>query len=105
MPVRGPDEELDFLRRQVFTTRNIRGSRLLDVAMGGLNYQIEHHLFPSMPGPTLRRAQPLVQAFCAAGGLPYRESSLSSSCAQVLRHLDRVGATVRSAAPTEQEKS
>jgi fatty acid desaturase len=105
MPLLGPDEDLDFLRRQVLTTRNIRGSRLLDVAMGGLNYQIEHHLFPSMPGPTLRRARPLVQAFCAARGLPYRESSLSSSYAQVLRYLDRVGATVKSAAPTERQKS
>jgi hypothetical protein len=36
----------------------IRGDaqQLVDFALGGLNYQIEHHLFPSMPRPSLRRA-------------------------------------------------
>ena len=104
MPLLRPDEELDFLRRQVLTSRNIRGSHWLDVAMGGLNYQIEHHLFPSMPGPTLRRAQPLVRAFCAAHGLPYHESTLITSYAQVLRYLHSIGATIRSAITKQQEK-
>jgi len=93
MPQLGPDEELDFLRRQVLTSRNIRGSCWLDVAMGALNYQIEHHLFPSMPSPTLRHAQPLVRAFCAAHDLPYHESKLTGSYAQVLRYLHNVGAS------------
>jgi fatty acid desaturase len=92
MPVLHGDEELDFLRRQVLTSRNIRGGRWLDLAMGGLNYQIEHHLFPSMPSPTLRRAQPLVQAFCHRHELAYHESTLSGSYAQVLRYLHNVGA-------------
>lgn len=47
--------ELDFLRRQVLTSRNVDGGALTDVFMGGLNYQIEHHLFPSMPTPPWRR--------------------------------------------------
>ena len=55
MPVVGQDEKVDFLRRQVLTSRNIRGSLLTDLALGGLNYQIEHHLFPSMPRPRLRQ--------------------------------------------------
>jgi hypothetical protein len=46
------------------------------VFMGGLNYQIEHHLFPSMARPHLRRAQPLVAAYCAAQGVPYTQTSL-----------------------------
>src|SRR5690606_19935359 len=45
-------------------SRNIRGTRILDTAMGGLNYQIEHHLFPSMPRPNLRRAAPIVAEYC-----------------------------------------
>ena len=56
MPVVGKDEKVDFLRRQVLTSRNIRGSLLTDLALGGLNHQIEHHLFPSMPRPSLRHA-------------------------------------------------
>jgi len=39
MPVVGEDEKVDFLRRQVLTSRNIRGSWLTDLALGGLNYQ------------------------------------------------------------------
>ena len=70
MPVVGEDEKVDFLRRQVLTSRNIRGSMLTDLALGGLNYQIEHHLFPSMPRPSLRHAQAPVQAFCAQRGIP-----------------------------------
>ena len=57
MPVLGEDEKIDFLRRQVITSRNIRGGWFTDFALGGLNYQIEHHLFPSMPRPSLRHAQ------------------------------------------------
>jgi Fatty acid desaturase len=63
MPILSRDDDSDFLRRQVLTARNVRGGRLTDLLLGGLNYQIEHHLFPSMPRPSLRRAQPLVHAY------------------------------------------
>jgi fatty acid desaturase len=46
--------------------------------LGGLNFQIEHHLFPSMP-PNLRRSQALIAAFCQQQGLPYCQSSLAGS--------------------------
>ena len=91
MPVLGEDEKLDFLRRQVLTSRNIRGGRLTDLALGGLNYQIEHHLFPSMPRPSLRRARAPVRAFCASRNIPYCETGLLASYSQVLRHLYLVG--------------
>lgn len=81
----------DFLRRQVLTSRNVHGGLLTDAALGGLNYQIEHHLFPSMPRPNLRRAQPLVAAFCAEIGVPYCQTSLLGSYTQALRHLQTVG--------------
>ncbi len=42
------DSDLDFLRAQVLTSRNIRGNRVTDFWYGSLNYQVEHHLFPSM---------------------------------------------------------
>ena len=91
MPVLEAGDRTDFLRRQVLTSRNVRGGWLTDAALGGLNYQIEHHLFPSMPRPSLRRAQPLVAAFCADRGLPYCQTSLLGSYAQALRHLSSVG--------------
>jgi fatty acid desaturase len=91
MPMPSNDDNLDFLRRQVLTSRNVRGGLLVDLAMGGLNYQIEHHLFPSMPRSNLRRAQPLVRAFCAERSVPYLESTLLGSYGQTLRHLRTVG--------------
>ena len=95
MPVLGEDEKIDFLRRQVITSRNIRGGWLTDFAPGGLNYQIEHHLFPSMPRPSLRHAQEPVRAFCDAHGVAYHETDLIASYAQVLRHLNTVGGSLR----------
>jgi len=91
MPVMSEDEKVDFLRRQVLTSRNVRGGLLTDFALGGLNYQVEHHLFPSMPRPSLRHAQAPVRAFCARRGIPYSETGLLASYAQVLRHLHTTG--------------
>jgi fatty acid desaturase len=98
MPTLTEADQLDFVRRQVLTSRNVRGSRLVDWLLGGLNYQIEHHLFPNMPRPSLRHAQPLVRAFCAQHDLAYVEASLVGSYAQAVRHLHAVGAPLRPAA-------
>jgi fatty acid desaturase len=98
MPVLAASDKTDFLRRQVLTSRNVRGGWLTDLAMGGLNYQIEHHLFPSMPRPSLRRSRPLVAAFCAEHGVPYRETTLLGSYAQALRHLHATGKLTRTGA-------
>src|ERR1700754_2528929 len=84
MPILARDDDSDFLRRQVLTSRKVRGGRRLDGMLGGLNYQIEHHLFPSMPRPALRHAQALVRAHCAAHGLPYLETGLFDSDGQGL---------------------
>ncbi|MBQ0906546.1 acyl-CoA desaturase [Micromonospora sp. U21] len=91
MPILGAEDNLDYLRRQVVTSRNVRGGRFLDTVFGGLNYQIEHHLFPNMPCPNLRRARPLIQRFCAKHDVDYHETSLGRSWAEGLRHLREVG--------------
>ena len=99
------DDESDFLRRQAVTSRNIRGGRITDLVFGGLNYQIEHHLFPSMPRPNLRRSQPLIRAFCQAHAVDYRETSILGSYGEALRHLHAVGAPLRSpSAPQDQAR-
>jgi fatty acid desaturase len=95
MPILSASDRSDFLRRQVLTSRNVRGGWLTDLALGGLNYQIEHHLFPSMPRPALRRSQPLIMEYCRQRGLPYCEASLVGSYAQALRHLSAVGRSGR----------
>jgi fatty acid desaturase len=94
-----PTGRLDFLRKQVITSRNVRGGRLTDgllhLALGGLNHQIEHHLFPSMPTPNLRKARPVVREFCAEIGVPYHETSLWRSWAEALGQLREAGAPLR----------
>jgi fatty acid desaturase len=94
MPILRREDDHDFLRRQVLTSRNVRGGWFTDLALGGLNYQIEHHLFPSMPRPSLSRSQPLIREFCQQQGLPYCQASLVGSYAQALRYLHAVGTQV-----------
>ena len=87
MPIIESATAAGFARRQVVTARNIRGGRLTTFLLGGLNYQIEHHLFPSMPRPNLRRVQGLVRDFCAATDLGYSEESFVESFRQIIQHL------------------
>ena len=97
MPVLSRADEADPFLRQVLTSRNIRGGPVVDWALGGLNYQIEHHLFPSMPRANLPKAQVIVRALCERDAVPYIEASARSSYADVLRHLHAVGAPLRAA--------
>lgn len=91
MPMNVRENELGFLPRQVLTTRNVTGTRFNEILLGGLNFQIEHHLFPTMPRGSLRRARPLVRRHLAEQGLPYHETSLIGCYRLALGHLDRVG--------------
>jgi fatty acid desaturase len=91
MPPLEAADNADYLRRQVLTSRNVRGHWLTDFMLGGLNYQIEHHLFPSMPRGNLRHSQQMVRRFCEVHHVSYLETDLINSYAQALRHLDAVG--------------
>jgi fatty acid desaturase len=95
MPPLTSDQAADPLLRQVLTSRNVRGGPAVDFALGGLNLQIEHHLFPSMPRPNLRRAQPIIERHCQARGISYTQASLWESFAIGLRHMHQVGAPLR----------
>ena len=95
MPIVPADVKLDFLSKQVRTSRNIAGGWWATALMGGLNYQIEHHLFPSMPRPNLRAARALVREHCRTHDVPYTETSLLRSYAIVVGYLNRVGLAAR----------
>ncbi|WP_405059480.1 acyl-CoA desaturase [Kribbella sp. NBC_01505] len=86
------------LEKQVRTSRNVHGNLVTDWLMGGLNYQIEHHLFPNMPRANLRRAQGAVRAYCERVGVPYLSTNIIESYAQGLRHMHEVGRQLRSPA-------
>jgi fatty acid desaturase len=89
------DSKLDFLSKQVLTSRNIRGGWFMNILMGGLNFQTEHHLFPSMPRPHLIRTAVIVREHCANVGIPYTETTLAHSYLLVVNYLNRVGLAAR----------
>ncbi|OYN87501.1 fatty acid desaturase family protein [Parenemella sanctibonifatiensis] len=90
-PTVGPDVKIDFLRRQVLMSRNISGGPVVSFLMGGLNHQIEHHLFPSMSRPNLARVVPIVKDFCREQGIDYHATTLWQGYVEVARHIDEVG--------------
>jgi len=95
MPVIARDSKLDFFSKQVRTSRNVRGGWWATALLGGLNYQVEHHLFPSMPRPHLAHARQLVREHCRTLDVPYTETSLWRSYAIVVRYLNEVGLAAR----------
>ena len=90
MPMVPEGERWGFLRTQIVTARNVRSPLLLAWFFGGLNYQIEHHLFPTMPRHNLRKARPFVKALCAEAGLPYVEEGVVASYRGSFGHLSNV---------------
>jgi fatty acid desaturase len=73
MPVWARGARLTFLERQVLSSRNVAPGPLWDFLFGGLNYQVEHHLFPTMPRVNFGRARAIVRPFCEGLGLEYCE--------------------------------
>ena len=100
-PMVRADAPFDFLYLQVLTARNVRGGPLRDLLYGGLNYQIEHHLFPSMPRNRLPDAARIVEPYCAAHGIPYYETGVVEGYREILRSMHRVSAPLRGPNPGE----
>ncbi|MCF3960242.1 fatty acid desaturase family protein [Streptomyces fuscigenes] len=95
MPIFSREDRPDFLRRQVLTSRNVNGGRITDLVLGGLNHQIEHHLFPSMPSPNLRKARPIVRRYCRELDVEYTETGSVASYRMALTSLHQAGAPLR----------
>ena len=95
MPIIAPDAKLDFFSKQVRTSRNVAGGWWATWLMGGLNYQVEHHLFPSMSRLHLAQAREVVRDYCETHDVPYTETSLWRSYAIVIDYLNRVGLAAR----------
>lgn len=87
MAIIDKDDPVDFFRRQVLTTRNLKPNAVTDYLYGGLNYQVEHHLFPNIPRNNLGEARRIVKAFCRDRSIPYYETGFWRSYAEVVRSL------------------
>jgi fatty acid desaturase len=94
MPVFPYSHKGDFLQQQVITSRNIKPPHGFDFLFGGLHLQIEHHLFPSMARNQLHLVQPIVRAFCAENGLPYRETPFLACYGEIFRHMWGISRTM-----------
>lgn len=92
-PRRGPHFETHQLR----TTVNIRHElpvlgRFTRWLMGGLDYQIEHHLAPGLPHTTYRLIAPRLEAACRERGVDYRvHPSLAAAVGSHARWLRQMG--------------
>ena len=95
MPMIDDASRMDYLREQVLTARNVTAHPVIDFLYGGLNYQIEHHLFPAMARNRLSAAQPIVAAFCAERGVDYAVAGPLQGILEPLRHLHAVSAPLR----------
>ena len=82
--------EVSFLEQQITTSRNITPGWFTDFAYIGLNYQIEHHLFPNCPRNKLKRITPYILAICQQTGLPYTETGVLESNRIVVATLNDV---------------
>jgi fatty acid desaturase/predicted heme/steroid binding protein len=85
----------DFWKLQVTTTRNITGGHgipqaFVDWFCGGLQYQVDHHLFPGLPRHNLKKTHALVESFCKEWGVKYHEADMVDGTFEVLACLDRV---------------
>jgi fatty acid desaturase len=96
MAIVSKDSPVDFFHRQVLTTRNVKPNFVIDYLYGGLNYQIEHHLFPNIPRNKLGEARGIVKAFCSERAIPYYETGVVRSYLEVIRYLSRVVEPLRS---------
>ncbi len=95
MPIIPAGSKLDFFTKQVLTSRNIRGGFWASVLYGGLNYQVEHHLFPSMARVHLAKTRRIVREHCRTLGVAYTETSIPRAYAEVVSYLNHVGRFAR----------
>lgn len=99
MPILESDTEVGFLHQQILTSRNVFANPVTDFWYGGLNYQIEHHLFPRMPRNKLKDAQPIIKDFCRDHDISFHETGVLQSYREILSHLHKVGAPLRKTQP------
>ncbi|XP_060626612.2 acyl-CoA (8-3)-desaturase-like isoform X1 [Anolis sagrei] len=85
------DQNLDWVSTQLTATCNVDQSWFNDWYTGHLNFQIEHHLFPTMPRHNYWKVAPLVKSLCAKHGVKYQCKSLFTAFADILRSLKASG--------------
>jgi len=86
---------VDFMREQILTARNIRPNPITDYYYGHLNYQIEHHLFPTLQRQHMKKARKIIKQFCKEKGIDYYETGILQSYREILQHMHKISLCVR----------
>ncbi len=87
-----PSEEdyPDFWTLQVTTTRNVFSTYFADWFCGGLQHQVEHHLFPTLPRHNLGEANRIVKRMCKEHGVSYHETTMWEGTKEVFSFLKQM---------------
>ncbi|XP_058011619.1 acyl-CoA (8-3)-desaturase-like isoform X3 [Ahaetulla prasina] len=85
------DKNMDWFSTQLQATCNVNQSFFNDWVTGHLNFQIEHHLFPTMPRHNFWKVAPLVKLMCAKHGIEYQSKPLSTGFADIVHSLKVAG--------------
>ena len=72
---------------QVEATNNFEVCLPISMLCGGLDRQIEHHLFPKLPPDHLRKIAPEIRAVCEAYGVNYRTDTWWGTLKKALAHM------------------
>jgi fatty acid desaturase len=86
MPLIEKVDSFSFLEHQAVTSRTVENPRSLDWFFGGLNFQIEHHLYPQIPSFRLRKVQAIVRPSLEAERIPYHAVSFARAVRDIAAH-------------------
>lgn len=90
MPHLKKGTKMSFLEQQVITSRNITGNWLNDYIYMGLNYQIEHHLFPNCPRNKLKYITPHLLDVCKKMKIEYTQVGVLETNKIILSELHQI---------------
>ncbi len=101
-----PTTDTDFLTKQVVTSRNLGStSKILDTCIhfvyGGLNRQIEHHLWSYMPRCNLGRAEIMVRELCSKVGIKHHVVTPFRAYQEIFRNFSDISRHMRSVRKNE----
>lgn len=91
MAVEHDNEDRHWVQLQMHATCNVESSLFIDWFTGHLNFQVEHHLFPTMPRHNLHKIQPYVESLCKKHSIPYLRKPFWTAMADILRSLKKSG--------------
>jgi fatty acid desaturase len=87
-------DNMDFYTKQVITGRDVTPSHFIQWFCGGLNYQVEHHLFPALPRHSLPKVQADIEALCKKHGIPYHMTGFIDGTKEVLDRLQKIATNI-----------